>query len=289
LLHFLSQKNQVTVSPKSQQKKPKLAGEKAKNTIEPQLLPPDTRHTKGYIIANFEECLYSVPSTLIMRHYARQVKMLLAVDCIVFGFDGIELKLLLIKRGFTPMKGRWSLMGGFVQPNEDADRAADRVIKTLTGLDDIYLEQLQTFTTPKRDPVERTASIAYLSLVNLRDYQQQLSTDYHAEWIPVSKLPKLIFDHDDMLVAAKKKLQEKATIQPIVFQLLPMKFTLRQLQTLYEQIFDTPLDKRNFTKKMLASKLLVQQKEKDKIASRRGAFYYKVDVKRFNKLLQTVL
>src|SRR5690349_71247 len=126
-----------------------------------------------------------------MTLYAHQKKLLLAVDCIIFGFDGQELKLLLIKRGFEPMKGKWSLMGGFITANESADAAADRIVKKLTGLDDIYLEEFQTFTDPKRDPVERTASIAYFALINLQEYQHQLSKDYHAEWVPVTKLPKL--------------------------------------------------------------------------------------------------
>src|SRR5687767_6736094 len=104
-----------------------------------------------------------------MRHYTHQGKMLLAVDCIIFGFDGEQLNLLLIKRGFEPMKGKWSLMGGFIQPKENAEQAASRVVKTLTGLDNIYLEQLQLFSEPKRDPVERTASVAYYALINLQE------------------------------------------------------------------------------------------------------------------------
>ncbi len=185
------------------------------------------------------------------------------------------------------MKGNWSLMGGFVGPQESADAAASRIVNTLTGLDNIYLEQLQVFSDPNRDPVERTASVAYYALINLQEYEMQLTKDYHAEWVPVNKLPKLIFDHQQMVQAARVKLQQKTKLQPIVFELLPEKFTLPQLLTLYEAIYDIELDKRNFNRKMLSSKLLIAQKEKDKNGSRRGAFYYKLDKKQYNKLLHT--
>lgn len=224
-----------------------------------------------------------------MTDYAPHKKMLLAVDCIIFGFDGQQLKILLIKRGFEPMKGRWSLMGGFVAPNESADIAAVRVVKSLTGLEDVYLEQLKAFTEPKRDPVERTASIAYFALVNLQEYRQQLSSDYQAEWIAINKLPKLIFDHQQMVNTAREKLKQKARLEHIVFELLPKKFTLPQLLLLFESIYDQPLDKRNFNRKILATKLLVQLKEKDMSGSRRGAFYYKLDMKQYRKLLDNII
>lgn len=224
-----------------------------------------------------------------MTHYARQKKLLLAVDCIIFGFDGQELKLLLVKRGFEPMKGKWSLMGGFTGPGESADSAASRVVATLTGLDNIYMEQLQVFSDPKRDPVERTVSVAYYALINLQEYQQQLTASYHAEWIPVNSLPKLIFDHSQMVAVAREKLKQKTKFQPIVFKLLPEKFTLPQLHVLYEAIFDTILDKRNFMRKILSAKLLIVQKDKDKSGSRRGAFYYRLDKKRYKKLLEPLM
>lgn len=224
-----------------------------------------------------------------MTMYSHHKKLLLAVDCIIFGFDGQALKLLLIKRGFEPMKGKWSLMGGFVGEKESADTAATRIVKTLTGLEDIYLEQLQVFSDPRRDPVERTASVAYFALVNLQDYKQQLSKDYHAEWVPVDQLPKLIFDHQQMVQVAKEKLQQKTKLQHIVFELLPQKFTLPQLQLLYESIYDRKLDKRNFSRKLLASKLLVQLKEKDKTGSKRGAYYYRLDQKQYKKVVENFL
>lgn len=224
-----------------------------------------------------------------MRHYAHQTKLLLAVDCIVFGFDGRSLKLLLIKRGFQPKKGQWSLMGGFVSKNETAEDAAARVVTELTDLKNIYLEQLSTFTTPRRDPVERTVSIAYLALINLQDYTPPLSPDYHAQWFSLNELPTLIFDHSNMVAVARKKLEEKTRLQPLLIELLPNQFTLPQLQSLYEQVFDKHLDKRNFTRKMLSTRLLVQLKNKDKSSSRRGAFFYTINRKKYARLLKNIL
>jgi ADP-ribose pyrophosphatase YjhB (NUDIX family) len=216
-----------------------------------------------------------------MTKYSKQAKLLLAVDCIIFGFDGRELKLLLIKRGMEPEKGKWSLMGGFVQAEEDAERAASRILKQLTGMDGVYLEQLHLFSNPVRDPAERTASVAYFALVNIHDYENQINEDYRAEWFPVYEIPKLIFDHSEMADMAKAKLQYKAAFHPILFELLPGKFTIPDLQTLYEAIYDTTLDKRNFSRKVLSTGLLIKQKDKDKENSKKGAFYFKLDKKRY--------
>lgn len=217
-----------------------------------------------------------------MTKYSNQARLLLAVDCIIFGFDGEELKLLLIKRGMEPEKGRWSLMGGFVQSGEDAEKAAARILKQLTGMEGIYLEQLHLFSGPDRDPAERTASVAYFALVNIHDYENQLNEEYRAEWFPIHKTPRLIFDHPEMVRMAKDKLQYKAAFHPILFELLPAKFTIPELQILYEAIYDATLDKRNFSRKVLSTGLLVKQKDKDKGSSKKGAFYFKLDKKRYN-------
>src|SRR6185437_8773415 len=129
-----------------------------------------------------------------MLKYSKQTRLLLAVDCIIFGFDGAALKILLIKRGFEPEKGNWSLMGGFIQPNESLDQASNRVLKQLTGLEGVYLEQLYTFSDANRDPIERTVSSAYFALIDINKYEQQLSDDYHPEWFTLTRMPKLIFD-----------------------------------------------------------------------------------------------
>jgi ADP-ribose pyrophosphatase YjhB (NUDIX family) len=224
-----------------------------------------------------------------MKHYSKQTRMLVAVDCIIFGFDGQELKLLLIQRGFEPQKGKWSLMGGFVQPNETFDDASSRVLKQLTGLEGVYMEQLFAFGEPARDPVERTISIAYFALVDIHKYEKQISDDFHAEWFPVAKIPKLIFDHEKMVELAKEKLRYKAAFHPILFELLPEKFTLPQLRNLYEGIYDAELDKRNFIRKIRSTRLLVKQKEKEKESSKKGAFYYKLDKRRYNSNFNSFL
>jgi 8-oxo-dGTP diphosphatase len=216
-----------------------------------------------------------------MKQYGDQTRLLAAIDCIIFGFDGEELKLLLIQRGFRPEKGKWSLMGGFVQPKEGLEKAAARILKQLTGLENVYMEQLQAFGEPGRDPVERTVSIAFFALVNIFNYEKQLSDNYHPEWISVKKLPSLVFDHRRMVEIAKKRLQYKAALHPLLFELLPDKFTMPQLLNLYQAVYDKKLDKRNFNRKLLSAKLLIKQKNKERENSRRGAFYYKLDKRKY--------
>lgn len=224
-----------------------------------------------------------------MTRYHRQTKMLIAVDCIIFGFDGKELKILLIKRDFEPEKGKWSLMGGFVQPTENLKQAAERVLHRLTGLSDIYMEELHSFSNPDRDPGERTLSIAYFTLIDINQYQQQITTDYQAEWFPFNKHPKLIFDHNEMVEKAKARLRYKAAFHPILFELLPDKFTLPQLQHIYEVVFNIEMDKRNFSRKILSMDLLIKQKEKEKESSKKGAFYYKLNKKKYRDNFHAVI
>ena len=217
-----------------------------------------------------------------MTRYSRQIRMLVAIDCIIFGFDGQDLKLLVIKRGFEPEKGKWSLMGGFVQPDEGFEDAASRILKVLTGLEGVYMEQLLAFGDPNRDPMERTISVAYFALIDINAYKQQLSEEYRAEWISLTKLPRLIFDHAEMVSQAQARLRYKAAIHPILFELLPQKFTIPQLQILYEAVYDTVFDKRNFSRKVLSTSLLVKQKDKERASSKRGAFYYKLDKRKYS-------
>lgn len=212
-----------------------------------------------------------------MTRYSKQTRILVAVDCIIFGFDGDILKLLLIQRGFEPEKNKWSLMGGFMEPTEDTDEAASRILKQLTGLKGVYMEQFQVFAEPSRDPIERTLSVAYFAFIDIHKYEKQLSDDYHAEWFPLKEAPKLIFDHDYMVEKAKEMLRYKAALHPLLFELLPEKFTIPQIQTLYENVYDTELDKRNFSRKLLSTGLLIRQNEKDKVGSKKGAYYYKLD------------
>jgi len=216
-----------------------------------------------------------------MKQYLGQKRVLVAVDCIIFGFDGQDLKVLLIKRGFEPEKNKWSLMGGFLRENETLDEAANRVLKELTGLENVYLEQLQAFSDVNRDPQERTISVAYYSLIDIHQYEKQLSEDYHAEWVSLANKPRLIFDHDDMVRLAQKQLRYKAALHPILFELLPQKFTIPHLQNMYEGVYETNFDSRNFTRKLLSTGLLVRQSAKDKSGSKKGAFYYKLDKRKY--------
>jgi 8-oxo-dGTP diphosphatase len=224
-----------------------------------------------------------------MKKYASQSKLLAAIDCIIFGFDGQDLKILLIKRGFEPKRGKWSLMGGFVKKDEGLEDAAVRILKQLTGLEGIYLEQLFAFGEPARDPIERTISVAYFALIDIHQYEKQLSHEYHAEWFKLDRIPRLIFDHSGMVEMAKEKLRYKAGMHPILFELLPLKFTIPQLQTLYEELYSTSFDKRNFSRKLLSTGLLRKQNEKDKLNSRKGAFYYKLDKRNYEKKFQSFL
>jgi len=224
-----------------------------------------------------------------MIKYTSESRFIQAVDCIIFGFDGDELKILLIHRGFEPQKGKWSLMGGFVKGSESIDQASNRILKQLTGLDGMYLEQLHTFSDPSRDPVERTVSTAYFALIDIHKYEKQISNDYHPEWFSLKDLPQLIFDHHEMVELAQRRIRYKAAIHPILFELLPNRFTIPQLQNLYESVYNTTIDKRNFSKRLLATGLLIKQTEKDKSGSKRGAYYYHLDMQKYYANFQAFL
>ena len=213
--------------------------------------------------------------------YKNHTHVLVALDCIIFGFDKNELKLLLIKRDFEPEKGKWSLMGGFLQPRESLDEAAGRILTNLTGLKNIFLEQLHSFGDIKRDPVERTVSVAYYALIDVETHDEELVQQHSASWFSIHEVPDLIFDHEEMVVSALSRLRSKAAHQPVGFELLPEKFTLPELQKLYESIYDTSLDKRNFRRRILAMDVLEKTNEKQKKSSKKGAFLYKFDQEKY--------
>lgn len=212
------------------------------------------------------------------RHY-------LAVDNIIFGYDQKVLKILLIKRKFEPELGNWSLMGGFVQTGESLDRAAARVVKELTGLEGVFMEQVKTYGAVDRDSEARTVSVSYYTLIQADLYDAELGKRKGAAWFPADNFPDLIFDHRDMVAHALDALRHKTRIQPIGFELLPEKFTLPQLRSLYEAIHHKELDPGNFSKKMKKMRLLIQLEEKDKSESRKGAFYFRFDYERYESLL----
>jgi 8-oxo-dGTP diphosphatase len=211
-------------------------------------------------------------------------RLLLAVDCIIFGFDGHRIKSLLIQRGFEPEVGKWSLMGGFVRKTESVDDAAKRILNQLTGLDNIYMEQLHCYGSPDRDPGGRVVSIAYFALISIDNDNDDLLNEHQAKWFSFDKIPPLVFDHHSMVMHAKERLQQKVANHPIGFELLPPKFTLPQLQSLYEAIYESPVDKRNFTRKILSLDILQKLDEKERSTSKKGAFLYVFDKEKYMKL-----
>ncbi|MEL0455858.1 NUDIX domain-containing protein [Flavobacteriaceae bacterium SZ-1-7] len=215
------------------------------------------------------------------KGYIPEDKVFLAVDCIIFGFDDEDLKVLLIQRDFEPEKGKWSLMGGFLKQNETLDDAAERILHRLTGMHDIYMEQLYAFSEVNRDPVARTVSTSYYAIINIEKHNEELIENFNAKWFSLSEVPKLIFDHDEMLDKAIKRLRRRTSINPIGFELLPEKFTMRQLQKLYEAILDKKLDKRNFINKIRSMDILIKLDEKDMTSSTKGSYLHMFDQEKY--------
>lgn len=223
---------------------------------------------------------------MALRNYNREDKVLLAVDCIIFGFDGKDLKILLIKRDFEPEKGNWSLIGGFLKKEENLDEAAIRILHHLTGLHDIYMEQLYAFSVVDRDPEERTISVAYYALIDIASHNKDLIQLNTAQWFSLKESPSLIFDHDQMVKQALGRLRRRALSKPIGFELLPAKFTMRQLLNLYEAILDKELDKRNFINKFNSLGILEKLNEKDMTASRKGSYLFQFDEDKYNSKVE---
>jgi len=211
----------------------------------------------------------------------------LTVDCVVFGLDEDELEVMLVRRGLEPFAGRWALPGGFVHIDETLEEAARRELEEETGLRKVYLEQLFTFGALDRDPRERVVTVAYYALVKLSDHKVRAATDAtDAAWFSLGDLPDLAFDHAHILEVALERLKGKVRYQPIGFELLPKKFTLTQLQRMYEIILDRPLDKRNFRKKILGMDLLIELDEVQKDVAHRAARLYKFDDRHYRKLVK---
>ncbi len=208
----------------------------------------------------------------------------LTVDCVVFGLDHEDLKIMLIQRGLEPFKGEWALPGGFARVNETLEETARRELKEETGIEKVYLEQLYTFDAKDRDPRERIITVAYYALVKLEGHNIQATTDARkAAWFSVDDLPELAFDHEDLVDAALERLKGKVRYQPIGFELLPKKFTLSQLQKLYEIVLNQALDKRNFRKKILGMGILVGLDELQEDVAHRAAKLYKFDEKNYEQ------
>lgn len=210
--------------------------------------------------------------------YDKHSKVLVAVDCIIFGFEENRLKLLIGKRKMKPGHGEWSLYGGFVGENESLDDAANRVLLELTGLKEIYMKQVGAFGAIERDPGERVISVAYCALINVKDYNEELRKQHGAEWIGIDALPRLYSDHNDMVKKAITLLRRRISTEPLSFNLLPDLFTLTQLQHVYEAVLGEEIDKRNFRKRIKTIEFIEKTEFIDKITSKRGAAMY-----RFNK------
>jgi 8-oxo-dGTP diphosphatase len=218
--------------------------------------------------------------------YKNRDTHLIAVDCIIMGFKDNDLHVLAAKRQFEPMKGGWSLMGGFVNQGESINEAAGRVLDEFTGIDGIFMEQLGAYGEVERDSGERVVSIAYYALVDIDKFDTSLVEKYDARWISISHLPELIFDHNKMVKDTINTLQRRAAVKPIGFNLLGDQFTLPSLQSLYEAIYQETIDKRNFRKKILGMDILEKLDEKDKSSSKRGAFYYQFNKDKYDQLIQ---
>ena len=209
------------------------------------------------------------------NYYSSNPTFYIGIDCIIFGFSEGEISLLLLKRNFEPAMGEWSLMGGFVQKDESVDDAAKRVLAELTGLENVYMEQVGTFGAIDRDPGERVISVAYYALININEYDRKLVQKHNAYWVN--------FDHPQMVEKARKLMQQKASVEPIGFNLLPKLFTLSQLQSLYEAIYGEAMDKRNFRKRVAEMDYIEKTDKIDKLGSKRGAALYKFNSRAYRK------
>jgi ADP-ribose pyrophosphatase YjhB (NUDIX family) len=219
--------------------------------------------------------------------YSGNDMMYVATDCIVFGFSSDELKLLIFPRRVEPNKGAWSLIGSFVTLDEDVDSAAQRVLEQITGLEHVFFEQLKTYGAANRDSGYRCISVAQYALIRIGEYDRELVEKHGAYWYKLDEVPSLCLDHDQMVQDALTELRRKARYQPIGFELLPEKFTLPQLISLYEAIYQKKLDPRNFRKKILSLNVLTKLEEKDKSNSKKGAYFYKFNDENYKRLLES--
>ncbi len=220
----------------------------------------------------------------VQTEFQNFFKAAFTVDNVIFGFDDGDLKVLLIKRGEMPYEDNWALPGYFINEDEDLDTAAKRVLEELTGLRNVFLEQVETFGSVNRHPFGRVITIAYFSLVKISNYKLQPdSIALKAKWHSISKVRDLPFDHSDILSSCFEKLKQLVRIRPLGFELLPPKFTLTELQHLYESILETELDKRNFRKKILSMDLLIDLEETQEGVAHRPARLYKFDRKKYEQ------
>lgn len=216
------------------------------------------------------------------QYYSEHSQYWVSVDCIVFGFDNNQLKLLIGRRQMDPGRGEWSLYGGFVRVNESLEDAANRVLHDLTGMRKIYMKQVGAFGAVDRDPGERVISVAYCALINVHDYDDKLREQYGLQWVDIDSLPRLYSDHNQMVKKAVMLLRQRIKTEPLSFNLLPDLFTLTQLQHVYEAILGGDIDKRNFRKRIKQIDFIEKTELIDKVTSKRGAALYRFNRKMYD-------
>ena len=217
------------------------------------------------------------------QFYQKENKQLVAVDCIILGFQENKLKILIGRRQMEPGYGEWSLYGGFVHNNESLQDAAKRVLYGLTGIKDIFMRQVGAYGEIDRDPGDRVISVVYMALINVNDYDNTLLDKYGLAWMDVDKMPKLFSDHNRMVEQALGQLRRHVSYEPLGFNLLPDLFTLTQLQKVYEAIYGMEIDKRNFRKRIKQMDFIEKTELIDKISSKRGAALYRFNQKTYNE------
>ncbi|MEW7290208.1 NUDIX hydrolase [Aquimarina sp. 2304DJ70-9] len=219
-----------------------------------------------------------------MDSYGNKDKFYVAVDCIIFGFDNGKLKLLVFNRKIEPFRNSLSLIGSFVKIGESVSEASVRILKEFTGLENVYMKELKTYGSVDRDPGYRCLSVAQYALIRINDDINALIEEKGAKWIDIEKTPQLILDHNQMVEDALIRIRKIARYKPVGFELLPMKFTIPKLQTLYEAIYQRKLDSRNFRKKILSFDVIIKLEEKDRVSSKKGAYLYQFDHHKYKKL-----
>lgn len=219
----------------------------------------------------------------MVSYYKEHSKAFVSVDCIVFGFDGNGLKVLIGKRKMDPGRDQWSVYGGFVGENESVDDAAKRVLGELTGLKNLYMQQVGAFGSIDRDPGERVISIVYYSMINVDEYETSLLQQHGLQWVDIDSIPPLYSDHLAMITKARQMMKEKISCEPISFNLLPELFTLTKLQKVYEAVCGEEVDKRNFRKRIKTMDFIEKTDHIDKISSKRGAFLYTFNKNAYTK------
>jgi len=209
-------------------------------------------------------------------------RIALSVDCVIFGFDENKLKVMLIRSDLKKYFGKWSLLGDLVRPNEDIDDAAYRILKQRTGLSDVYLEQVHTFGAVNRHPAGRVVTVTYCTLINVQHHKLKI-LDNELHWHDVKNVTDLAFDHQQIFDTCYKRLQKRVQEHPLGFNLLPKKFSLRDLQNLYEAILGIKLDRRNFRKKFFSMDFLIDLDEMEQDVPHRPGKLYRFNYDKYEK------